>query len=100
MRLFDVSQLQVDESALTGESHVVSKQTDALEERDLTLGDRLNMVFNGTMVTRGHGKGIVVATGMDSEMGHIAAMLEKKRVPEHRCKSVWPGSASIWRWRF
>ncbi|MCP5292432.1 MAG: calcium-translocating P-type ATPase, PMCA-type [Burkholderiales bacterium] len=78
MRLFDVSQLQVDESALTGESHVVSKQTDALEERDLTLGDRLNMVFNGTMVTRGHGKGIVVATGMDSEMGHIAAMLEKE----------------------
>ncbi|MDR4515618.1 cation-translocating P-type ATPase [Nitrosomonas sp.] len=78
MRLFDVSQLQVDESALTGESHVVSKQTDALEERDLTLGDRLNMAFNGTMVTRGHGKGIVVATSMDSEMGHIAAMLEKE----------------------
>ncbi|SET06847.1 Ca2+-transporting ATPase [Nitrosomonas marina] len=78
LRLFDASQLQVDESALTGESHAVSKQPDVLEEPDLTLGDRSNMTFNGTMVTRGHGKGIVVATGMDSEMGHIAAMLEKE----------------------
>ncbi|SEM71287.1 calcium-translocating P-type ATPase, PMCA-type [Nitrosomonas marina] len=78
LRLSDASQLQVDESALTGESHAVSKQPDVLEEPDLTLGDRWNMAFNGTMVTRGHGKGIVVATGMDSEMGHIAAMLKKE----------------------
>ena len=77
LRLFETNQLQVDESALTGESHTVSKHAKALEEVELTLGDRRNMAFNGTMVTRGNGKGLVVATGMNSEIGNIAELLQQ-----------------------
>ncbi|GJL76075.1 calcium-translocating P-type ATPase, PMCA-type [Nitrosomonas sp.] len=77
-RLFETSQLQVDESALTGESHTVSKHTDALAETDLPLGDRRNMAFNGTMVTRGNGRGLVIATGMASEIGNIATLLQQE----------------------
>jgi len=77
LRLFETNQLQVDESALTGESHTVTKHTEALEDSNLPLGDRRNMAFKGTMVTRGNGKGLVVATGMNSEIGNIAELLQQ-----------------------
>jgi Ca2+-transporting ATPase len=73
LRLLEASKLQVDESALTGESVPVSKTTAALEG-DLALADRKNMVFKGTAITRGTGEGIVVATGMDTELGHISSL--------------------------
>ena len=75
-RLLESINLQADEAALTGESVPVHKKTDALPEEDLSVGDRSNMVFGGTIVTYGRGRGIVVATGMKSQFGRIAEMLQ------------------------
>jgi len=78
-RLVSCSSLFVNEASLTGESEPVGK-----DERPLAapapLGDKRNMAFKGTAVTRGTGRGVVVATGMDTEMGAIATMLES--IPE------------------
>lgn len=76
MRLFDNRDLQVDESALTGESVAVQKERAKLEE-DTVLGDRVNMTFAGTLVTYGSGSGIVIATGDDTETGKIAHMISE-----------------------
>lgn len=73
LRLIEASKLQVDESALTGESVPVSKTIEALEG-DLALADRKNMAFKGTAVTRGTGEGVVIATGMETELGHISSL--------------------------
>ena len=75
LRLTDAVQLRVEEAALTGESQPVEKQTGRLAEADVPLGDRHNMAFNGTIVTYGRGRGIAVATGMQTELGRIAALL-------------------------
>ena len=77
IRLSESESLKVNEASLTGESNAVDKKTDALKEEDLPLGDRVNMVYKGTQIVGGHGKGIVVATGMQTELGKIAGMLEK-----------------------
>ena len=77
IRLLEIESLKINEASLTGESNAVDKKIDALEEQNLPLGDRVNMAFRGTQVTSGHGKGVVVATGMKTELGHIAGMLEK-----------------------
>jgi P-type Ca2+ transporter type 2C len=75
-RLSEVVALQVEESALTGESQPVEKQTTDLSGEELQLGDRTNMVYAGTTVTYGKGRGVVVATGMETEFGGIARMLQ------------------------
>jgi P-type Ca2+ transporter type 2C len=75
-RLSEVVALQVEESSLTGESLPVEKQTTALVGEELQLGDRTNMVYAGTTVTYGKGRGVVVATGMETEFGGIARMLQ------------------------
>lgn len=77
IRLSESESIKVNEASLTGESNAVDKKTDALEDEDLSLGDRVNMVYKGTQVVGGHAKGIVVATGMKTELGKIAGMLEK-----------------------
>ena len=74
-RLIHCTALQTAEAALTGESLPVSKDIAAIGE-EAGLGDRLNMVFSGTAATYGRGKAIVAATGMNTEMGRIAGMLE------------------------
>ncbi|MBO7215240.1 MAG: calcium-translocating P-type ATPase, PMCA-type [Clostridia bacterium] len=74
-RLIDAVNLQVDESALTGESLPVSKITDAITSETTALGDRKNMVFSSTFVTNGRGKAVVTAIGMKTEIGKIAGML-------------------------
>jgi P-type Ca2+ transporter type 2C len=78
-RLIQSTALQTAEAALTGESLPVSKAIAPITE-EVGLGDRDNMVFSGTAATYGHGKAVVVATGMQTEMGRIAGML--KEAPE------------------
>lgn len=78
MRLIDIAQLQVDESALTGESVTVAKQTHVLpSDSSNTLGDQLNMVFKGTTVSLGRARGLVLATGMATELGKVAQLLDQ-----------------------
>ena len=74
-RLLAAHALEVDEAALTGESHAVGKSTAALEAADLPLGDRLNMLYMNTVVTRGRAEMLVTATGMNTEMGQLAGMI-------------------------
>jgi P-type Ca2+ transporter type 2C len=77
-RLVDSAALQTSEAALTGESLPVSKDTEA-SPLAAELGDRHGMVFGGTIVTYGHGRALVTATGMGTEMGRIATLLEETR---------------------
>jgi Ca2+-transporting ATPase len=81
-RLLESVNLQTDEAALTGESLPVEKQSSAVLPADAPLGDRRNMVYGGTTVSYGRGRGLVVVTGMSGEFGQIARMLES--VPESK----------------
>ena len=75
-RIIEAHNLRVQESALTGESMAVDKRSDKLKEGNIPLGDRKNMVYLGTIVTQGRGTGIVTDTGMSTELGSIATMLQ------------------------
>ncbi|MEP6670594.1 MAG: HAD-IC family P-type ATPase [Chthoniobacter sp.] len=75
-RLLEAASLKCVESALTGESEVVTKQPATLGQGDISLGDRGNMVFMGTSVAAGTGLAVVVATGMKTELGHIAKLMD------------------------
>jgi Ca2+-transporting ATPase len=84
LRLLEVASLRVDEAALTGESQPVDKISDVLRGRNLALGDHRNMAYKGTVATYGRAVGVVVATGMRTELGRIAALLrqvEETRTP-------------------
>lgn len=76
-RLIQAVNLEVDEAILTGESYPVRKQAEPLAEDNVGLGDRRNMVFLGTAVTQGRAKAVVTATGMATEMGQIAEMMQE-----------------------
>ncbi len=76
LRVVESAGLRVQEAALTGESEPVDKTIVALAAEDLALGDRSNMAYSGTQVTYGRGRGVVVATGMSTELGRIAALLQ------------------------
>jgi Ca2+-transporting ATPase len=76
LRLIEAAQLAAAEAALTGESQPVDKRTEAIAEAQLPLGDRANMAWKGTLVVGGRGSGVVVATGLDTELGRIARLLE------------------------
>ncbi|KAK3299716.1 P-type ATPase-like protein [Chaetomium fimeti] len=80
LRLVHSVNLSTDEALLTGESVPVSKHAEIiLKDRDVPLGDRLNMVYSASVVSRGRATGIVVATGMTTEVGRIAELLRKSR---------------------
>jgi P-type Ca2+ transporter type 2C len=78
-RLLKAATLEVAESALTGESLPVSKDTEAVAGTDTPLGDRTDMVYMNTNVTRGAGEFVVTATGMSTEVGHISGMLQAEK---------------------
>jgi P-type Ca2+ transporter type 2C len=75
-RLLESSNLRIQEATLTGESEPVEKEPVELPGTDLPLGDRRNMVYMGTVVTYGRGKALVVETGMRTELGRVAALLQ------------------------
>ena len=75
-RLLEASRLQVDESPLTGESVPVGKVTDPIDE-NTPLAERENMLYKGTAVTRGSGRAVVTATGMETELGEISSLVEE-----------------------
>ena len=81
-RLLKVVNLKVQESALTGESVPVDKSHDVLPEGEIPLGDRHNMAFSTSVITYGRGKGVVVGTGMQTEVGKIAHMLQNTEATE------------------
>ena len=76
-RLFVTATMEIEEAALTGESVATLKDTAAIDKPEVALGDRVNMGFMNTSVTRGRGEMIVTTTGMGTEMGHIADLLNK-----------------------
>lgn len=83
-RLLECHHLMVNESSLTGESENVEKQTEALSDSRLPLADQTNMIFSGSLITEGRGKLVVTATGMNTEIGKIASLMnatEEKKTP-------------------
>lgn len=81
-RLADAISLECQEGALTGESTPVAKDCDKLSGGELALGDQINMVFAGTAVTKGRGRAVVVATGMNSQIGKIAHLIQEDETEE------------------
>ena len=84
LRIIEEANLKSQESSLTGESVPVEKTSEVIEETNIGIGDRKNMLFSSSLVTYGRGKGIVVETGMTTEVGKIAGMInetEKQETP-------------------
>ena len=77
IRLSESVNMSIQESSMTGESVPVEKSPDTIAEKEVPLGDRKNMAFSSGVVTFGRGKGIVVGTGMNTEIGKIAGMLNR-----------------------
>jgi P-type Ca2+ transporter type 2C len=82
LRLIEAINLKIQESSLTGESVPVEKHTNTLEGNEVALGDRINMAFSTGMITYGRGRGVVVKTGMGTEVGKIADMLQQAEETE------------------
>lgn len=84
LRIIESSNLKIEESSLTGESVPVEKNANLINDEKVPLGDRKNIAFMSSMVTYGRGKGVVIATGMDTEIGKIADMIsntEEEKTP-------------------
>jgi len=77
LRIIECSKLQANESSLTGESVPVDKKKELIENEEVPLAERRNMLYKGTAITRGSGEGIVIATGEDTELGKISTLVQK-----------------------
>ncbi len=82
LRIFEAINFKVQESSLTGESVPVEKEASRIDKEEVALGDRTNMLYSSSLVTYGRGKGIVVETGMNTEVGKIAGMLSNTEEQE------------------
>ena len=94
-RILENYSLQVNESALTGESENINKTDRPLDAEELPLGDRLNMVYSGSPVAYGRAVVLVTATGMDTEMGkiaHLMASAQEKETPLQKSLTIFPKS--------
>jgi Ca2+-transporting ATPase len=83
-RLLEAASMQVNESALTGESLNVTKSTEAIDTQELALGDRVNMIYSGSNISNGRAVAVVTGVGMDTEIGKIASLMQnakKKKTP-------------------
>ncbi|RME37081.1 MAG: ATPase, partial [Thermoflexia bacterium] len=101
LRLIETVNLRIDEASLTGESVAVEKQADAVLPEETGLGDRINSAFMGTIVTYGRGKGVVTTTGMQTQLGRIAELIqtyEEEATPlQRRLDQLgrWLGTATL-----
>jgi Ca2+-transporting ATPase len=90
-RICVAATLEIEEAALTGESLPVAKGTEAVAGEEVALGDRVCMAYMNTSVTRGRGEMIVTATGMGTEIGHIANLLATTEADKTPLQSSWMG---------
>ena len=81
-RIIESYNLKIEESSLTGETEPIIKITQKINQTDLSLGDMKNMAFMGSIVVNGHGRAIVVETGMNTKIGKIANMIQEEESPE------------------
>ena len=81
-RIVSVMGLSIEESTLTGETNPIEKSTAPLHQENLPVAEQVNMAFSGTLVISGHGLAIVTATGMNTELGHIAGMISSETPPD------------------
>jgi P-type Na+/K+ transporter len=88
LRLFEAMNLTADEQSLTGESIPVDKTVDHLEDTELGIGDRTNIAYGTTTVQKGRGRGVVIATGMKTEVGKIAAVSNIEPSTAHPCRCM------------
>ena len=99
LRLLRSRDLSIDESALTGESMAIAKETGVVDDEHAVPGDQINMAFSSTVVTRGRGRGLVVRTGDDTELGQIASAMrgvaDTKAPIQHKVRTLshWIGGA-------
>ena len=91
LRLLEATKLEMDESALTGESVHVRKRAVEMHGSSMVtpLGDRINMAYSGCFVSQGRGRGVVVATGSRTELGHIArGVTDNEKAPSHLSREI------------
>ncbi|MCB8986151.1 MAG: hypothetical protein H6661_00140 [Ardenticatenaceae bacterium] len=89
-RLLESVNLKIEEAALTGESEAVEKHTDVLSGNDLAIGDRHNMVYMGTVIAYGRGTAVITGTGMNTQLGNIANLIQDV---EEQTSAAPPGSS-------